>query len=110
MSNEIINTIMRGKNKDLEGVIDYLNFALESGLLSQDLDEDEESDYRKWAQNNFEPYQDKIVSVWHPVVKDECMRMCDGYIIDEAKRERVRQRVRSLLEKRGYDNSLTATE
>jgi hypothetical protein len=39
------------------------------------LDNKEEAIYRKWARSNFNPAEDAINNLWHPVVKDECLKM-----------------------------------
>lgn len=40
------------------------------------LNEKEEADFRRWARRNYAPGTE-ICEVWHPVVQDECRRMCE---------------------------------
>lgn len=42
--------------------------------LFRELTPEEEKDFRKWARDNYKPYNE-IKGVWHPVVQDECVRM-----------------------------------
>jgi len=42
--------------------------------LFKELTAAEEADYRKWAQENYNPFE-PINGVWHPVVQDECVRI-----------------------------------
>ncbi len=48
-----------------------------SGMqIWKELSEEEEKEFRQWARNNFIPGLDTINSTWHPIVKEECKRMC----------------------------------
>lgn len=40
------------------------------------LTKDEEIIFRRWARRNYTPGTE-ISEVWHPVVQDECRRMCE---------------------------------
>lgn len=40
------------------------------------LNEKEESEFRRWARRNY-TIGSEISEVWHPVVQDECRRMCE---------------------------------
>lgn len=40
------------------------------------LNKDEEAEFRGWARQNYTPFTE-ISEVWHPVVQDECRRMCE---------------------------------
>lgn len=40
------------------------------------LNEKEETEFRHWARQNYTPGTE-ISEVWHPVVRDECRRMCE---------------------------------
>lgn len=42
--------------------------------LFRDLDTSDESTFRTWARQNYEPFSD-ISGIWHPVVQDECRRI-----------------------------------
>ena len=43
--------------------------------IHRDLDPEEEKEFREWARTNFNPDNDKINPVWHPVVVKECEKM-----------------------------------
>jgi len=40
------------------------------------LNKQEEAEFRLWARQNYAPGTE-ISEVWHPVVRDECRRMCE---------------------------------
>ena len=40
------------------------------------LNKKEEAEFRDWARRNYTPGAE-ISEVWHPVVQDECRRMCE---------------------------------
>ena len=40
------------------------------------LTKEEEVTFRLWARNNYTPFTE-ISKLWHPVVQDECRRMCE---------------------------------
>lgn len=40
------------------------------------LNKEEEAQFRLWARRNYTPFTE-ISEVWHPVVQDECRRMCE---------------------------------
>lgn len=40
------------------------------------LDKEEEANFRLWARQNYTPFTE-ISELWHPVVQDECRRMCE---------------------------------
>ena len=40
----------------------------------RDLDEEEVEVFRKWARDNYKPYN-QIKGVWHPVIQEECVKM-----------------------------------
>lgn len=40
------------------------------------LDKEEESNFRRWARDNYTPFTE-ISELWHPVVQEECRRMCE---------------------------------
>jgi hypothetical protein len=40
------------------------------------LTKEEENDFRLWARNNYTPFTE-ISELWHPVVQDECRRICE---------------------------------
>lgn len=40
------------------------------------LNKKEEAEFRGWARRNYTPGAE-ISEVWHPVVQDECRRMCE---------------------------------
>lgn len=42
--------------------------------LFRELTLDEEKAFRKWARENYVPYE-PIQGIWHPVVQDECSKM-----------------------------------
>lgn len=42
--------------------------------MFRELTEQEEIEFRQWAQDNYEPGEE-IKSFWHPVVRDECHRI-----------------------------------
>jgi len=43
-------------------------------MFFKQLSSEEESEFRKWARDNYKPFTD-ISGVWHPVVQDECKKM-----------------------------------
>jgi len=43
-------------------------------MFFKQLSSEEESEFRKWARDNYKPFSD-ISGVWHPVVQDECKKM-----------------------------------
>jgi hypothetical protein len=47
--------------------------AIKGGLF-RDLTPEEEQPFRKWARENYKPY-DAIKGIWHPVVQDECVKI-----------------------------------
>lgn len=40
------------------------------------LSKEEEAEFRLWARRNYTPLAE-ISELWHPVVQDECRRMCE---------------------------------
>lgn len=38
------------------------------------IDDHEQSDFRKWARDNYEPFS-PISGLWHPIIQDECCIM-----------------------------------
>lgn len=42
--------------------------------LFRDLNENEQAAFRKWARENYTPFE-PINGVWHPVVQDECAKI-----------------------------------
>jgi len=42
--------------------------------LWKELTAEEEVSFRKWARENYKPY-DEISGVWHPVVQEECVKI-----------------------------------
>ena len=42
--------------------------------LFKPLTAEEEKEYRKWARDNYVPFE-PIKGVWHPIVQDECVKM-----------------------------------
>ena len=40
------------------------------------LNKEEEAKFRRWARDNYTPFTE-ISELWHPVVQDECHRMCE---------------------------------
>lgn len=40
------------------------------------LDKEEEAKFRRWARENYTPFTE-ISELWHPVVQDECRRICE---------------------------------
>jgi hypothetical protein len=36
---------------------------------------EEELEYRQWARENFNSFQDNISILWHPIIIDECNAM-----------------------------------
>ncbi len=36
----------------------------------------EKTNFRRWARNNYTPFTE-ISELWHPVVQDECRKMCE---------------------------------
>ena len=45
--------------------------------LFRDLSEQEEVEYRRWARENYKPFE-PISGVWHPVVQEECTKINQG--------------------------------
>lgn len=43
------------------------------------LNKQEEAEFKLWARRNYTPGTE-ISEVWHPVVQDECRRMCEENI------------------------------
>jgi hypothetical protein len=50
--------------------------------LYQSLDDEGEKEYRQWAIDNFKPQCMDIVDMWHPIVKDECMKIKARYLLN----------------------------
>ena len=44
--------------------------------MFRQLNEKEAAEFRLWARRNYAPGTE-ISEVWHPVVQDECRRMCE---------------------------------
>lgn len=44
--------------------------------MFRSLNKKEEAEFRGWARRNYTP-GNEISEVWHPVVRDECRRMCE---------------------------------
>ena len=42
--------------------------------LFRELTPEEETEYRRWARDNYKPGTE-INGVWHPIVQDECVLM-----------------------------------
>jgi hypothetical protein len=42
--------------------------------LFRELSPNEESQFRQWARDNYQPFTD-IKGIWHPVVQDECRKI-----------------------------------
>jgi len=42
--------------------------------LFKTLSDEEQKEYRKWARENYKPYE-PIKGVWHPIAQAECVRM-----------------------------------
>jgi endonuclease III-like uncharacterized protein len=40
------------------------------------LSKDEEITFRRWARDNYTPFTE-ISELWHPVVQEECRKMCE---------------------------------
>lgn len=43
-------------------------------ILFRNLTEDEVVEFKKWARDNYKPY-DSISGVWHPVIQAECAKI-----------------------------------
>ena len=43
-------------------------------LFRNDITEDEKETFRRWARENYKPF-DPIIGVWHPIVQAECVKM-----------------------------------
>lgn len=41
----------------------------------RELNSEEEREFRIWARSNFNPETDIIRSVWHPIVREECVQI-----------------------------------
>lgn len=50
------------------------NTSNELKSLFRDLGPEEEEEFRKWARENYKPF-DPIKGVWHPIVQEECVKM-----------------------------------
>lgn len=61
--------------------------------LFKSLDDEQEKVFRQWARDNFKP-DDKIDSAWHPVIRDECLKIQDELTKEEV--EQIRTYVRSV--------------
>jgi len=42
------------------------------------LDDDQETEFRQWARDNYVPLE-PISGVWHPVIQDECSKINSEY-------------------------------
>jgi len=42
--------------------------------LFRELTKEEEKSFRKWANDNYIPFDD-IKGIWHPIVQEECKNM-----------------------------------
>lgn len=40
------------------------------------LTKEEEANFRRWARDNYTPFTE-ISELWHPVVQEECRRICE---------------------------------
>tara|TARA_R110002020_G_scaffold213289_4_gene420038 strand:+ start:11491 stop:11856 length:366 start_codon:yes stop_codon:yes gene_type:complete len=49
------------------------------GNLHRTLTEEEKPSFRQWARDNWK-VGDKVLSVWHPVVQEECAQILDKHI------------------------------
>ena len=43
--------------------------------IYKDLSDTEIEEFKQWARDNFTPKMDKVSTVWHPVVRQECLKM-----------------------------------
>jgi len=50
--------------------------------IFRDLSFEEETEFRLWARENFKPFS-LISSCWHPVVRDECLKMNNEALVKE---------------------------
>lgn len=48
----------------------------EVNIMFRFLSREEEANFRLWARDNYTPFTE-ISELWHPVVQDECRRMCE---------------------------------
>ena len=54
------------------------------GGLHRPLTENEKPEFRQWARDNWKA-GDKVKSVWHPVVQEECAKILDKHIREHTK-------------------------
>ena len=54
------------------------------GNLHRPLTEDEKPEFRQWAKDNWNA-GDKVKSVWHPVVQEECAKILEKHIREHTK-------------------------
>ena len=50
--------------------------------IFRDLSFEEEFEFRLWARDNFKPFS-FIPNSWHPVVRDECLKMNNEALVKE---------------------------
>ena len=43
-------------------------------IMFRKLTQDKESEFRKWARDNYKQLE-PIEGIWHPVIQDECSKM-----------------------------------
>jgi len=47
--------------------------------LFKKLSEEETKEFKQWARDNYDPATMNISPIWHPVVKQECLVMCEEF-------------------------------
>lgn len=61
------------------------------------LSKEEEAQFRLWARKNYTPFTE-ISELWHPVVQDECNKMC------QEKQIHFRSEIEGLSEEQSNKN------
>jgi hypothetical protein len=78
---EQIRKVLEGTREEFQEIMNDLDKSFEDGSAFRKLDEDEEYEFRLWAQMNYVPGE-RISPIWHPAVQDECGLMNNGLLID----------------------------
>lgn len=85
---ETLRKVLQGNKQEFSEALENIDKSFEDDSAFRNLAEEEACEFRKWAQENYEPGE-PISSIWHPVVRNECALMNQGIIFDPEKRNRA---------------------
>lgn len=91
---ELLRKVLNGNKKEFDEALNQIEKAFKDGTAFRSLDDEEEDEFRKWAQENYKPGE-PIPSIWHPIVRRECELMNQGIIFDPKKRARAQALARN---------------